>query len=587
METTLQGQRLFVARLGIGVAQGLALYVLYSAYDDKVWPATNGAVFEPLLAGWFFIPFMLISALGEMPWRKALHWTAIALTAIAILAFCDNWQAWPYDVVTHRPHALPSFEFAVFGTAGLFVAHALILGANIDRRFMATYPTHFDTAWKLAVQLALAGVFVGVFWLLLWLGAGLFNLIKLDFFQQLIRHSWFSIPITALAAAGALHLTDIRPAMVRGARTLLLTLLSWLLPLIALIVAGFVVSLPFTGLKALWSFGHASALLLVATAALVILINAAHQDGEQEHLPPRILRLAGRVAAVLPVPLAMIAAYALSLRVAQYGWSVERVMLAASVIAALGYAGGYAWAALKPGTWLAFLKIWNFVMSLAVLVMIAALFTPIASPTRISVNDQMARLESGKVSPQKFDFRFLRWNGGRYGKEALDALGASTDAYTRKMVQTVLAQTNEYDESVAPGLFLERRATVYPQGQRLPASFLNFDWAKARIPYQSPNCPRTCDAFLTDLDGDGKPEILIASDHMPLMQVFHQETSGNWTLAATIPLPPDCPRALEALRTGHFEASPPSVHWNDLLVNGVRLHTEEQNDGPSLTTCPR
>ncbi|HEX4177413.1 MAG TPA: hypothetical protein VHY57_03210, partial [Rhizomicrobium sp.] len=310
MEETFRGQELFAVRLIVGLVQGVALYVLYSALDDKVWPATQGLLFAPLLLGWLFIPTLLISALGEMPMRIALLWAAIALLVTASLAFFDNWTSWPQDWTyqgSWRPHVLPSAKLCFFWGAGLFIAHALVLGGYADRRFMARYPTHFDTAWKFAVQLALAGLFVGVFWLLLWLGAGLFNLIKLDFFRRLITHSWFSIPVTALAAAGALHLTDIRPAMVRGARTLLLTLLSWLLPLITLIVAGFVISLPFTGLRVLWGFGHASALLLVAAAALLVLINAAHQDGEPEHLPPPILRLSGKIAAILPAPLSLIA----------------------------------------------------------------------------------------------------------------------------------------------------------------------------------------------------------------------------------------------------------------------------------------
>ena len=428
MEATFQGQRLFAARLAIGLTQGLALYLLYSAYDDKVWPATQGLVFAPALLVWLFIPTVLISTLSEMAWRKALLWALAAAIVTALLAFFDIWGAWPQDWVYGRnisqPHVLPSPKLFFFWGAGLFIAHALVLGGNTDRRFMASYPTHFDTAWKLAVQLALAGLFVGAFWLLLWLGAGLFNLIKLDFFQRLIRHEWFAIPVTALAAAGALHLTDIRPALVRGARTLLLSLLSWLLPLITLIVAGFILSLPFTGLAALWRIGHASALLLVASAALIILINAAHQDGQPEHLPHKLLRLSATLAAVLPVPLTLIAAYALMLRVGQHGWSVERVMLAASVIAALGYAGGYAWAAVKPGAWLEAIKTWNFAMALLILAEIVLLFTPIASPARIAVADQMARLKDGKIAPKDFDFHFLRWEAGRYGMEALRQLAA-------------------------------------------------------------------------------------------------------------------------------------------------------------------
>ena len=36
MEAEIKGQKLFTARLGIGLAQGLALYLLYSAHDANL-----------------------------------------------------------------------------------------------------------------------------------------------------------------------------------------------------------------------------------------------------------------------------------------------------------------------------------------------------------------------------------------------------------------------------------------------------------------------------------------------------------------------------------------------------------------------
>ena len=130
MEAVSQGQKLFNIRLVIGLAQGLALYLLYSAYDAKAWPATQGLIFAPLLIVFLAIPTLLISALGEMPLRKALAWAGIALIAIAILAFFDNWTAWPLDWAyvagAPRPHVIPSPQLFVFGGAGLFIAHALV-----------------------------------------------------------------------------------------------------------------------------------------------------------------------------------------------------------------------------------------------------------------------------------------------------------------------------------------------------------------------------------------------------------------------------------------------------------------------------
>jgi hypothetical protein len=367
-----------------------------------------------------------------------------------------------------------------------------------------------------------------------------------------------------------------------------LTLLSWLLPLITLIVAGFVVSLPFTGLKTLWGIGHASALLLVATAALVVLINAAHQDGEPEHLPPKLLRLSARVAAILPVPLTMIAAYALALRVEEHGWSVQRVMLAANVIAALGYAGGYAWAAVRPGAWLEAIKTWNFGMALLILAEIVALFTPLASPARIAVADQMARLNRGAVSSQKFDFHFLRWQGGRYGMAALRALAAGKDAATRKMAENALAEKNSFAVVNTAPLLMEGRFTVYPSGQKLPQSFVRMDWSKEDRAWMRPTCPssRQCDAIVTDLDGDGRPEVVIIANNIVTAQVFREAADGTWSNAGSFQLPFRCPAAVDALRQGHFQTPPPPYRMNDIQIGGTRLHVQESLYAVTPPQCP-
>jgi hypothetical protein len=590
MDEISPSQKLFLTRLAIGLTQGFALYLLYSATDDKVWPATQGLVFAPLLLAWLLAPVVLTLSLGAMAWRRAATWTAIVALTFGVLAFFDIWMAWPLDWVrTHwEPHIIPAPQLFFFGGAGLFIAHALVIGGHTDHRFKARYSIHFDVAWKLAVQLALSAFFVGAFWLLLWLGAGLFKLIKLDFFEKLIRHEWFAIPVITMAAASALHLTDIRPALVQGARTLLLTLLSWLLPIITLIVAGFVSSLPFTGLGALWGVGHATALLLVATAALIVLINAAHQDGATERMPPRILQLAGTVAAILTVPLAVIAGYALFLRVQQYGWTVDRVTVTAIVIVALAYAGGYARAALSRGPWLVHIENWNFYVSLLSLVLLVALFTPITSPVRIAVADQMARLKNGKIAPEKFDYSYLRWHGGRYGEAALNSLAQNGNADTRRRVAEVLKQTGPNYVLGAVDT-LRDRVTIYPRGEKFPESFFATEMMEP-FDYEIPNCTRSagsrCDAVMFDVDGDGIKEIILLSeDETPRSVVFRDNGSGFWQAVGVLAgLPSKCPALREAFRAGNLSAVQPELNWKDIIIAGLRLRLR-QADAVALP-CP-
>jgi hypothetical protein len=361
-ETTISIRALGIARAVIGLFQGLALYLIYLAFDERTWPATDDLVFAPLLLVTLFVPLLLSQALGSIRLRTLVIWGAGATVILAGLGFYDIWHDWPGEPSAGRPSStiIPSVQLFIAVVASLFISQSLIEGGDADRKFIANYTTHFDIAWKLAVQAALAVAFTGALWGLLWLGAGLFNLIKIDFIMRLIEHRWFAIPATTLAFSAALHVTDVRAGIARGIRTLGLSLLSWLLPLMALIGAGFLATLIFTGVQPLWNTQFATALLLVAFAALVVLINAAYQDGAAESAPPRLLRYAGSIAAVATIPLIGLAGYALYLRIEQYGWTAQRIYVFSCVFVAAFYALGYAFAALGYGPWLKRIARWNF-----------------------------------------------------------------------------------------------------------------------------------------------------------------------------------------------------------------------------------
>lgn len=226
------GQALVTARLVAGLFQGLALYLLYFAAEHKVWLATDGQIYAPLLFVSFAAPVIFILSIGNLRPRTTLFWVLAATALSAFIGWYDIWHGWPTHWMLNKqlPTIVPS-ALSMFGTAVLlFITHALVAGGDHDRRLRATYPTHFDISWKLSLQLALAFVFFLVFWAMLWLGAALFGLVKLTFFRELLLKAWFYIPVSAATTALALHVTDVRPALVRGARTLVLALLSWLLP---------------------------------------------------------------------------------------------------------------------------------------------------------------------------------------------------------------------------------------------------------------------------------------------------------------------------------------------------------------------
>jgi len=413
-------RRLGAARLAVGLLQGLALYGLHRAFHLRAWPATDAPLFGALALAFAFAPLVLLAGLGHLRWLTLTVWTVVAAIAVGLFAAHAVASALP------RPWPLIVAPFPVwaFAAAALFCAHHLIVPADAERRLVAPYPAYFDAAWLDGVRLALAIAFTGAFWLLLTLGAALFGLIGLKGFGDVIHRPGFYFPALGLMFAAAVQLADTRAGLTRGLRTVALVLLSWLLPVMGAIAVAFLIALPFTGLAVLWRAGSATGILLGSIGALVVLINAAYQDGAQEAVVPAVLRWAAGITAVALVPLAGVAVWGLALRMGQHGLTPSRIVAAAAAAVAVCYALGYAFAAVRPGRWMARLEPTNIVAAVAMIVLIVALLSPIADPSRIAAADQVARLERGAVTPAKFDFAFLRFKAGRYGLTALKRLAA-------------------------------------------------------------------------------------------------------------------------------------------------------------------
>jgi len=309
---------------------------------------------------------------------------------------------------------------------------------------------------------------------------------------------------------------------------------------LTLIVAGFLASLPFTGLEPLWATRSAATVLLFADAALVILINAAWQNGSAPVV--RLIRLSARVAALLLVPLTAIAIYALALRVSEHGWTVDRIVAAACMLVASCYAIGYAAAALRKG-WLTLLAPVNIATAFVVLGLVLLLFSPLVDPARIAVNSQLARLEAGKVGADKFDLVYLRFEGKRFGQAALarlDATRGKDHALLRERLAAVRKMETPWDmqEQLSTPAAMAANLHALPAGTRLPDSFLRTDWKFMTQDVYTPRCLLTakarCTAYLLDVNGDGKAEVLVMDDDGPWSMVAQEGEDGQWRALATM-----------------------------------------------------
>ena len=518
-------RRATILRLVTGLVQGLLLYGLFKSSELKVWPASQPLLFSALMPVVLFAPLVVQAGVSSLRLRTLAIWKGVAALLAAGLGF---YAFWSLDPTGLNGMGFPDGPVTYAIAALIFIGHHLVQPADMERRRIARYPTYFDVTWKHGVQAVLSLGFTGAFWLLLFLAAALFKLIGVDAIEKLIRHEAFAFPATAVMFAAAVQLTDVRANLVRGVRTVVLTLLAWLLPLMTLIAAGFLATLPFTGLEPLWKTKSATAILLTADALLILLANAAYQDGTEKTAV--VLKWAARLAGLLLVPITVLAAYGLSLRIGQYGLSPDRISAAACVLVATGYALGYAVAAVRPGAWMRTLEPVNIAMSFVVIAVLLALFSPLADPRRLSVNDQVKRLHGGQVRPEAFDYVALHFDDGRFGRKALDILKRDADPTIKaKAIEAGRLEFRTYREEPVAAPERYKGTKVYPKGQVLPKSFVDQTWNGGSEPYCLDGTSR-CQAILIDTDGDGAAEVLLSAGGT--YSVFKQDKAGVWAKVA-------------------------------------------------------
>jgi Domain of unknown function (DUF4153) len=519
-------------------------------------------------------PFSRSTALSRLRSIVLVCWLVIASILCAIAAAQHIYRG-------GSNLATDWFSLSLLFYVVCFVMQSLIVAGQSEGRIIASYTRYFDISWNLGVQVALALLFVGALWLLLWLGASLFELIKINVLKELIQKRWFDFPVTTMALAYSLNLTDVRVNLVTGARTLTLTLLSWLLPVMTTFAVLFVAALPFVGLEPLWATRHAATILLSSTAALVVLINAAYREGEPNAEVAQVLRIFRWVAALIIAPLTGLAGYAIWLRIGQYGWSPERVFAAACLLVAACYAIGYALAAIISQLSLKPVERTNVLTSVITVGLLLALLSPIADPYRVSVADQIGRLKSGKISADKLDYALLRFRTGIYGMNALRQLADHAEGPESEQIKErsnkALVATNQFPlrqiGQTTPASRASNITVLYPKGASLPPSFLQFNstTTPAESIWQLPSClvrDAKCEALLVDLDGDGRDEVLLFNAPAGPGVVLQSDGGDSWVMLGRI-TNSHCSGVREALRTGNVEVTAP--RWKEIEVAGQRL----------------
>lgn len=419
----------------IGAAGGLIVHLLTDGHTGyggtfPVWK--QAATAFTVVAT---IAFLLTAELRRWTWAVgfAVGWGAV----IALV----GWFSAQYN---HNGEIM-EFPF-LSGLLAVLVAAPLFQTVRDEGAWRFPYARLHRHAWTDAVIGAASLVFTGITFLLAWLIASLFDVIGIEAIKDLLQEEWFAWMLAGLAFGGALGLLRERDALVATLQKLVMVVLAVLAPVLAVALAAFLLSLPFTGLEGLWESDiPATPMLLLSGAGAILLVNAVIGDGRDERSANVWLRRAALILVACILPLAILAALSMGERISQYGWTPERIWGVVAVGIAIAY-GLAAWWAIYTGrkdfddplrplqTGLA--------IGLCGLALLLAL--PIIDFGAISARSQLARLESGKIEAEEFDWTAMAFDFGPEGRERLAEIAASGAANVRLLAKAALDSKDRY-----------------------------------------------------------------------------------------------------------------------------------------------
>ena len=410
----------------LGLA-GLLIHLVTQGNDDVPWQMAAAAFL-------FFGAIAAAFALERDSWKEP----ALFALAVGLVMAGLAWRAVRYG--ENLPDEQYGFAAGVVATA---LALPLFQAEFHRRRFATPYSELYGHVWTDAISAAGALAFTGLSWLVLVLMSELFHLLKIDFLRELMEEGAFGWTFSGLAAGAALGTLRNQLKVLGTLQTVVLLVLSLLAVPLALGLTVFLLATAVSGPQVLWEATRsATPVLLACAAGAWVLASAIVRYEDAAMSRSRVMRVAALVLAAVILPLAVFAAVSMGLRLGQYGLAPERLWGLVAIVVACAYGLGF-WLALIRGRktgWAAKMRQTNFHLGLFVGGLALLLALPILDFGAISTRNQVARLESGAVTPERFDFTALRWDFGTSGRNALERLSKSGNAKVAELAEAALTQ---------------------------------------------------------------------------------------------------------------------------------------------------
>lgn len=397
----------------MGALIGLAIHHILTPGDTDRWTEDATRVALATFLGVSSIAFAFVVEHGRIA-GSAIFAVIAGLVVASVLYWSGDFTSW-------EPWRLISALLTIAIAAPLFQGWR----DGGSRRWHIPYVETHNRAWTNVCLWFAAWAFVGITFALAWLLATLFNLIGIDVLEDMLKKNWFAMMLAGTAFGGAVGLLRDRERIVALIRRVVMMILAVLVPVLAAGLVLFLLALPFTGLDALWETTKSTTpILLSCIIGALILANAVIGDRPEDEAKLRVMRWSAMALGVTILPLGVIAAISTGLRIGQYGLTPERLWAVTFTAIACAYGLAYLVSVARGRTqgWTVFVRPANMRLGIGLCALAFLLSTPLISFGSISTRNQLARLDSGRVSADAFDFAALRFDFGPAGMKALRAL---------------------------------------------------------------------------------------------------------------------------------------------------------------------
>lgn len=558
----------------ISLTQGLALFLLWRAAENQVWPSQTPMANFPLWTIAVALPLLLLLGLEDRNQHKAAMFVGLFAALLALLGIYIGRQVTPFG--EFPPDSIIA-TFILPLILGCFLALLFLRPAVLGRA--PDYAEVFSDSWRNALVAALSwALTLGVFGIMMLWGE-LFRVIGIEFFIDLFTEDWFLFPVLSVVVGLGIFIFRGLANVIGGITSLLQGLMWLLLPLVLTVTVLFLGALPFTGLQPLWDTGNGTALLMALNLFALFALNAVYQRGDREPYPLQVHRLLCIGIALVPV-ISLLALYGLYLRVDQYGWTVARCWALMISLLITMFSLGYASNVIRNRErWSGKLASVNQPMAMLMLALILLVNSPLLDFRKISLASQQNRVEQGEITLEQFDFFDARENMGRPAYLWMQQIIEENPELAQLALEPVRPTFAETTSDTLERLDIRGWATYRPEPFPVPDDLAEAMQTSVVAAHIDPETLNELVLFRADLNGDGAAEyILAASLSFPLVNTqelivsgFREEDNG-WRELHFFPFLASPASNLQLMETEIQVVTP---QFNDLQIGDITLRAEE------------